>query len=181
ISGIAGVICLLLAFYAFQVLPVSIVGIALVVLAMILYVAELKIQSSGALGIAGTASLIAGGLLLFDTSAPFLKVSWPILIVVVVIVLIFFVIVLRAVAKAFRRPHATGTESLAGETGVTISELSPQGQVRVHGEIWKARTEGGDLLKDQPIEVLRTEGLTLIVRQEGVSTADTPGQQGVET
>jgi len=76
-AGIAGVISLLLAFYSFQVLPVSLVGIALIVLAMILYVAEIKIQSHGILGIGGTAALIAGGLLLFDTSASYLKVSWP--------------------------------------------------------------------------------------------------------
>ena len=165
VSGIAGVICLLLAFYAFQVLPVSLVGIALVVLAMILYAAEIKIQSHGILGIGGTASLIAGGLLLFDTSASFLKVSWPVLIVAAVIVLAFFMLVVRKVAIVMRRPHATGTESLVGTTGVTISPLSPQGQVRLHGEIWRARAEEGELLKDERIEVLRTEGLTLIVRR----------------
>jgi membrane-bound serine protease (ClpP class) len=164
VSGIAGVICLLLAFYAFQVLPVSLVGIALVVLAMILYVAEIKIQSHGVLGIGGTAALIAGGLLLFDTSASFLKVSRPVLVIAAVIVLAFFTLVIRKVARAMRRPHATGTESMVGTTGIAISPLSPQGQVRLHGEIWKARAEGGDLLKDEPIKVLRTEGLTLIVR-----------------
>jgi membrane-bound serine protease (ClpP class) len=166
VSGIAGAICLLLAFYAFQVLPVSLVGIALVVLAMILYAAEIKIQSHGILGIGGTASLVAGGLLLFDTSASFLKVSWPVLIVAAVIVLAFFMLVVRKVALAMRRPHATGAESLVGTSGVTISPLSPQGQVRLRGEIWRARAEEGDLLKDERIEVLRTEGLTLIVRRK---------------
>ena len=64
-----------------------------------------------------------------------------------------------------RRPHATGTESLVGTTGVVVSTLSPQGQVRLHGETWRARTEGDDLPKDEPVEVLGTEGLTLIVRR----------------
>jgi membrane-bound serine protease (ClpP class) len=166
VSGIAGVICLLLAFYAFQVLPVSLVGIALVVVAFILYAAEIKIQSHGVLGIGATAALIAGGLLLFDTSASFLRVSWPVLIAAAVVVLAFFMLVVRKVALVMRRPHATGAESLAGTIGVTISPLSPQGQVRLRGEIWRAKAEEGDLLKDERIEVIRSEGLTLIVRRK---------------
>jgi membrane-bound serine protease (ClpP class) len=176
ISGIAGVICLLLAFYALHVLPVSLVGIALVVVAMILYVAEIKIQSHGALAIGGTAALVTGGMLLFDTSASFLRVSWPVLTVAAVVVLAFFMFVIRKVAQAMRRPHATGTESMTGATGVAISPLSPQGQVRLRGEIWKARAEGGDLLKDQPIVVLRTEGLTVVVRRQDVFAAETPAR-----
>ncbi|OFW61979.1 MAG: hypothetical protein A2133_07105 [Actinobacteria bacterium RBG_16_64_13] len=166
-SGVAGVISLILAFYSFQVLPVSLAGIALIVLAMILFVAEIKIQSHGILGIGGTAALIAGGLLLFDTSAPFLKVSWLVLVIAALIVLAFFTLVIRKVALATREPHATGTESLVGTTGVVISSLRPLGQVRLHGETWKARTEAGDLLRDEPVEVLRIEGLTLVVRRPG--------------
>jgi len=164
VAGIAGVISLLLAFYSFQVLPVSLVGVALVVLAMILYLAELKIQSHGILGIGGTAALIAGGLLLFNSPMSYLRVSWPVLIVVVAIVFVFFMIIIRAVAKAMRRPHATGLESLVGATGVALSPLTPKGAVRLQGETWRAKSEGGDLPKDAPVEVLGTEGLTLIVR-----------------
>jgi len=165
VSGIAGVICLILAFYAFQVLPVNLAGIALIVLAMILYIAEIKVQSHGILGIGGTASLIAGGLLLFNTSASFLKVSWPVLIAAAVIVLLFFALVITKVARSMRRPHATGLESMVGATAVAVSPLSPEGRVRLQGEIWKARTEEGILNKDEPVEVLKVEGLTLIVRR----------------
>jgi len=165
VSGIAGVICLILAFYAFQVLPVNLAGIALIVLAMILYIAEIKVQSHGILGIGGTASLIAGGLLLFNTSASFLKVSWPVLIAAAVIVLLFFALVITKVARSMRRPHATGLESMVGATAVAVSSLSPEGRVRLQGEIWKARTEEGILNKDEPVEVLKVEGLTLIVRR----------------
>ena len=176
-AGIGGVIALLLAFYSFQVLPVSLVGIALVVLAMILFIAEIFIQSHGVLGIGGAAALIAGGLLLFDTSASFLKVSWPVVVAAGVIALAFFMFVIQAVARARRRPVATGAETLVGATGVVISPLSPQGQVRLHGETWKARTEGEDLLKDERIEVLRTEGLTLVVRRPGQSGAEAAEKQ----
>ena len=177
VSGTAGAICLLLAFYALHVLPVSLVGVALVLLAMILYLAEIKIQSHGVLGIGGTAALIAGGLLLFDTSAPFLKVSRPVLVITAVVVFAFFMLVVQKIARSMRRPHATGTESLVGTTGAVISPLSPQGQVRLHGEIWRARAEGGDLVKDERIEVLRIEGLTLIVRRLSTPDADSQGRQ----
>lgn len=165
VSGIAGVICLILAFYAFQVLPVNIAGIALVVLAMALYIAELKVQSHGILGVGGTAALIAGGLLLFDTSVSYLRVSWLVLAIAGVVAFLFFSLVVGKVAQSLRRPHATGLESMVGATGVVLSPLDPEGQVRLRGETWKARTEEGHLLKDEPVEVLRTEGLMLVVKR----------------
>jgi membrane-bound serine protease (ClpP class) len=141
------------------------VGIAFVVLAMILFVAEIFIQSNGVLGIGGAAALIAGGFLLFDTSVSFLKVSWPVVIVVAVLALLFFMFVIMAVARARRRPVAVGAETLVGATGVVVSPVNPLGQVKLRGETWKARAEGEDLSKDEKIEVVRSEGLTLIVRR----------------
>lgn len=177
LAGIAGVIALLMAFYAFQVLPVNLVGIALIVLAMILFLAELKIQSHGVLGLGGAASLIAGGLLLFNSSAPYLQVSWPALIAVLVIVVVFFAIVIGAVAQVLRRRPAVGSEILVGASGITVSPLAPEGQVRVEGEIWKARAEGPHLPKGEPVKVVRTDGLTLIVRraEESELAADASG------
>lgn len=164
IGGIAGAIALLLAFYGLQVLPVNFVGVTLVVLAFALFVAEIKVQSSGILGIGGAAALIVGGLLLFDASADFLQVSWPVLVVVAIVVLLFFLFVVRAVARAMRRPAVSGMEGLVGATGVALTPLTPRGKVKVKGETWLARSEGGSLLKDEQIEVQRYEGLTLIVR-----------------
>jgi membrane-bound serine protease (ClpP class) len=175
-AGIGGAIALLLAFYSFQILPVSLVGIAFVVLAMILFVAEIFIQSNGVLGIGGAAALIAGGFLLFDTSLSFLKVSWPVVIAVAVLALLFFVFVIMAVARARRRPVTVGAETMVGATGVAVSPISPSGQVRLHGETWKARAEGADLSKDEPIEVIGSEGLTLIVRRATQSDAATEAQ-----
>ena len=177
VSGIAGVISLILAFYSFQILPVNIAGIALIVLAMILFIAEIKVQSQGILGVGGAAALVAGGLLLFDTSAAFLRVSWIVLAVAAVAVFLFFTLVVGKVAQSMRRPHATGVESMVGAIGVSISSLSPTGQVRLNGETWRARAEGGDLLKDEPVEVLRTEGLTLIVKRSDKPVTDSRGRR----
>jgi membrane-bound serine protease (ClpP class) len=164
-AGIGGVIALLLSFYALAVLPVNYVGIALIVLAIILFVAEIKVQSHGILGISGAAALIIGGLLLFNTSASFAKVSWPVLVIVGVVALVFFTLVVTKARGAMRRPQATGLSALVGAPGVVVSPLDPQGQVRVRGEIWKARTGGAVLLKDERIEVIDVEGLTLVVRR----------------
>jgi membrane-bound serine protease (ClpP class) len=164
-AGIAGVIALLLSFYSLAVLPVNFVGIALIVLAMIMFIAEIKVQSHGILGIGGAVALILGGLLLFNTSASYLKVGRPVLIIVALLALAFFTLVVAKARGAMRRPQATGLTSLVGAQGVTLSPLDLQGQVRVRGEIWKARTEGESLLRDERIEVLRVEGLTLVVRR----------------
>jgi membrane-bound serine protease (ClpP class) len=165
VSGLVGVIALLLSFYGLAVLPVSFIGIALIVLAMILFIAEVKIRSHGALGIGGVIALVLGGLLLFNSSAGYARVGWPVLVIVAVLAVAFFSLVVTKVRTAMRRPQATGPSALVGERGVTLSPLDPKGQVRVRGEIWKARTEGGVLLKDERIEVLSVEGLTLVVRR----------------
>ena len=177
-GGIVGVISLLLAFYSFQVLPVSFVGIALIVLAVALLVAEIFVSSHGILGIGGAIALILGGLLLFDTSAEYLQVSWPVLLAVAAIVLAFFLIVIRAITKARHRPVVTGVEGLAGATGTVLTSLVPEGQVWVQGERWSARSEGGDLLKDEEIEVLREEGLTLVVQKHQQPEQPEPRQPG---
>jgi membrane-bound serine protease (ClpP class) len=174
VAGIAGAIAVLLSFYALAVLPVSFVGIALIVLAIILFVAEVFVQSQGILGAGGAIAVILGGLLLFDTSASFLRVAWPVLLAVAVIAFVFITIVIAKARRAMRRPQATGAESLVGTQGVTLSPLDPLGKVKVRGEIWKARTEGEALLKDERIEVLRVEGLTLVVRR--ASGPDTSSQ-----
>ena len=141
------------------------IGVTLIVLAMILFVAEIKIQSHGILGISGLIALIAGGRLLFSASAAYARVGWVVLAVVAVLALAFLALATTKVRTAMRRPKATGTTALVGAKGVTLSPVDPQGQVRVRGEIWKARTRGEVLLKEEPIEVLSVEGLTLVVQR----------------
>lgn len=165
VAGIVGVISLLLAFYSFHVLPVTFVGIALIVIAMILFVAEVLVESSGLLGFGGAVALVLGGLFLFDAPVDFLRVSWPVIIAVTAVALAFVFIIIRAVTRARRKPAVTGTEGLVGAGGVVLRPLTPEGMVLVQGETWKARAEGGPLLENEEIEVINREGLTLIVRK----------------
>ena len=165
LSAIAGVIALVLAAYALAVLSVSWIGITLIVLALILYVAEVKITSHGLLGVFGTIALIMGGLFLFNSPSGAVRVGWPILLIVAIVAFLFFAVVVRKIAMAMHRPHATGLNSIVGATGVVRTPLAPLGQVKVRGELWKAKAEKGELLRDEPIEVVSIEGLTLVVKR----------------
>jgi membrane-bound serine protease (ClpP class) len=165
VSGVVGIICLMLAFYGLAVLPVNFVGIVLIVVGMIMLIAEIKVQSHGALAIGGVIALVIGGLLLFSGSPSYLQVGWPVLVTVGVVALALVLLVVGKVRQAMLRPHATGPSALVGEQGITLTPLDPNGQVRLRGEIWKAKTEGETLLRDERIEVLNVEGLTLVVRR----------------
>ena len=166
LSAIGGLIALVFAAYALAILSVSWIGITLIVLALILYVAEIKITSHGLLGVFGTISLILGGLFLFNSPSGAVRVGWPVLLVVAIVALLFFSVVVRKIAVAMRRPHATGLNSLIGATGVVRMALEPFGQVKVNGELWRARSEEGELVEDAQIEVVGIEGLTLVVRRQ---------------
>ncbi len=169
ISGVAGAIALLVALYAMQVLPVSYVGLALIVVAMVLYVAEVKIQSHGALGFAGTVALILGGLLLFDVPGSFGSVSWVVIGIAAALSFAFFAVVISAVSRARGRPSTTGREGMTGEIGVARTRLDPSGQVLVHGELWKAQTDDGVIGSGDTVEVVGMDGLELHVRRRAAA------------
>jgi membrane-bound serine protease (ClpP class) len=169
ISGVAGAIALLIALYAMQVLSASYVGLALIVAAMVLYVAEVKIQSHGALGFAGTIALILGGLLLFDAPGSFGRVSWVVIGVAAALSFAFFAVAVSAVARARRRPATTGREGMTGEIGVARTRLDPSGQVLVHGELWKAQAEDGVIMSGDSVEVVDMDGLELHVRRRAAA------------
>lgn len=181
ISGVAGAIALLMALYAMQVLPVSFIGLTLIVVAMVLYVAEVKIQSHGALGFAGTIALILGGLLLFDVPGSFGRVSWVVVGVAAALSFAFFAVVVSAVARARRRPAATGREGMTGEIGVTRTRLDPSGQVMVHGELWKARAEDEFIGSGDAVEVAGMDGLELHVRRRATAKAGVDHVSGKST
>ena len=169
ISGVAGAIALLVALYAMQVLPVSYVGLALIVVAMVLYVAEVKIQSHGALGFAGTVALILGGLLLFDVPGSFGSVSWVVIGIAAALSFAFFAVVISAVSRARGRPSTTGREGMMGEIGVARTRLDPSGQVLVHGELWKAQADDGVIGSGDTVEVVGMDGLELHVRRRAAA------------
>jgi membrane-bound serine protease (ClpP class) len=163
LPGVLGGISLLLAVFAFQILPIDYVGLGLVLLAVILFILEVKVQSFGMLAAGGIAAMIIGSLMLIkspiDELRPSLRFILPVAIGVSLIVLFLLTLVFRAHA----RRSFSGREGMIGELGTARTDLSPSGKVFVHGELWTAEAEetvraGG---KVKVIEVL--EGLKIKV------------------
>lgn len=163
LPGVAGGLCLLLAFFAFQVLPVNTIGLLLVIFGLALLLLELKVPSFGVLGIGGTASLLIGSLML-TREVPGVSVSLGV-IVPAVLAIAGIVLVLGRLALAARRaPLVSGAAGLIGEIGRTLTPLDPaaDGQVHVHGEIWRA-TCPVPLPAARAVRVTAVSGLTLAV------------------
>ena len=165
--GVVGAISLILAFYAFQTLPVNYAGLALIVLAIILFVAEIKIVSHGLLAIGGVISMFLGSLMLINSPFELVSISLSIIITTVVVASAFFLWIVGLGLKAQQRKPTTGVEGMVGESGVVMSEIKPgmAGQVTVHGEIWKA-TSDVRLKAGEKVVVESFENWTLKVKPQ---------------
>ena len=161
--GVLGAICLLLAFFAFQTLPINYIGILLIILAFIFFILEFKVTSYGLLSIAGIASLFFGAMMLFKGGEDGMDISWGVLIPTVVIVSLFFIVVAGIVFRSQVRRSMAGAAGMVGEQGVAYTALKPQGQVFVHGEYWKVSEEY--IEPGAPVEVVEVKDLKLRVRR----------------
>ncbi len=162
--GVIGAICLILSLYALQTLSVNYAGILLILLAIALFIAEIKVSGFGLLAAGGITSLILGSLMLFESSAPYLRLSWKVLIPTVLIISGFFILVASLVLKAFARKSLTGKEGLIGEVGIAKTRLDPRGKVFVHGEYWNAISEEA-IGEGEEIMVIGTDNLKLKVKR----------------
>jgi len=160
--GIVGGICLILAFFALQSLPINYAGLLLMILALILFILEVKIVSHGALTIGGIISMVLGSLLLFESPLPYMRVSLVVIITVVAGTALFFLVAIGLALKARKRKVTTGGRGLTGEVGVARTALKPEGDVFIHGEIWKAEADE-PIKKGEKVVVTGMEHLTLKV------------------
>jgi membrane-bound serine protease (ClpP class) len=165
LPGVVGSICLLLAFFAFQVLPVNYAGVLLMVLGVGLLVLELKIPSFGLLTVGGLTSLALGGLMLMDESTPAMRVSRELIAAVTIAVGGIMIVLTRLAVRAQRRPATTGVEGMIGELGRALTAISPgePGTVAAHGEIWRA-TAAEPIAEGDAVRIVAIRGLTLEVR-----------------
>ncbi len=160
--GVIGGISLILAFVAFQTLPINYAGILLIILGMIFFIAEIKITSFGLLTIGGIISLLLGSLMLFKSPLPYLRVSWNILILSVILTAGFFIFAISLSLKAYLKKPATGTEGLMGEKGIVKVKIDPEGKVFIHGEYWDATSE--EIIEPgEKVKVVGVENLVLRV------------------
>jgi len=162
LPGTAGAVSLLLALYAFNVLPINYAGVALILLGVALMVAEAFIPSFGAMGVGGIISFIFGSLILIDTEQPGYGLSLTLIIAVALFSAFLMMFVVGLALRSHRRPVVSGKEELLGLTGVALEDFSGHGAVRVHGEIWSAFTDT-PLHKGQPARVVGRDGLVLQV------------------
>lgn len=160
--GVIGGISLILAFFAFQTLPVNYAGVLLIVLAIIFFIAEVKVASYGVLSIGGLVSLTLGSIMLFEDVGVSLKLMLP----TILLVGGFFVVVAGLAFRAFRTRPRLGTDGLLGESGVVRELIDPEGLIFVHGEYWRAKA-GERLEPGEKVVVTAVEGLMLEVRKTG--------------
>lgn len=160
--GVLGGISLILAFFAFQALPVNYAGFLLIVLALVFFIMEMKITSYGLLSIAGIISLLLGSLMLFERDGSDLRLSWTVLLPTIAIVSGFFVVISGLVFKSHISKPKTGARGLVGEIGVVKKALMPEGKVFVHGELWNAISKNS-IQEGAKIRVLRVVNLVLEV------------------
>jgi membrane-bound serine protease (ClpP class) len=161
--GILGGICLLLAFFALGMLPVNYVGVALIVLAFIMFVLELFVVSAGALTIGGLIALIFGASMLIDPSTPGIAVSLPVILTVTLVTASLMTGAMIMAIKTRRRKVTTGREDLIGAIAEVRTPLDPKGYVFLEGELWSAVTRSGRIDPPAHVTIVALEGLTLTV------------------
>ncbi|MCF8130321.1 MAG: nodulation protein NfeD [Deltaproteobacteria bacterium] len=158
--GVIGALSLILAFFSFQTLPVNYAGVVLILLAIVFFIAEVKVASYGILSIGGLVALTLGSLMLFENMRVSLKLMMP----TIVLVGGFFVVVAGVAFRALRSKPVSGADGMQGEIGIVKELIAPEGLVFVHGEYWRAFSEER-IEPGESVEVTGINGLLLKVRK----------------
>jgi len=178
LPGVLGAIALILALYAFQQLPINYAGVLLILLAIVMFIAEIKVVSHGVLTAGGIAAMILGSMMLIDTPAPYMRISVGAIVGTAATTAAFFLFVVGAGVKALRTRTKTGMEGLVGEIGVVRTRLAPRGQIFVSGELWNAESEG-EVEPGASVRVTGMDGLTLrVVPVQRATAASEPAATG---
>lgn len=164
VPGVIGGICLLLALYAFQILPVNYVGLALMLLGFALIAVEIFIPSLGILGIGGVIAVVVGSIILMDSDVPGMGINTGLIAAMGLASALVFLAIVYLAAKSFRRPQVAGREALAGRHAEAIDDFRDgAGRVHLEGEDWSARSDH-EISHGQTVEVIAIDGLVLEVR-----------------
>ncbi len=165
LPGIVGAICLVLFFFSVQILPINLAGIIFIIIAILMFILEAKVQSYGMLAIGGTISMIVGGLMLVDAPREELGVSLSVLVPVTILIALVTIFLLTLAIRAYKAKPTTGKEGLIGMTGIARTEINPEGKVFVFGELW-------DAYSDEPINqgdkviIEQVKGFKIFVKKE---------------
>jgi len=172
LPGVIGGISLILAFFAFQSLPINWAGLLLILFGIVLLIAEIKITSHGMLTVGGAVAMVLGSMMLYDAPETGLRISWLVIIPTVGATAGLVVMAMSFGVRALYRRPATGSVAMLGESAVAREALAPEGQVLVQGELWRAVAEDGPVAVGERVRVVGMDGLTLRVTRE---RAEAPG------
>ncbi|MDT8399188.1 MAG: nodulation protein NfeD [Pseudomonadales bacterium] len=161
-AGILGGICLLLAGYGLQLLPLNYAGLGLIILGLGLMVAEALMPSFGIFGVGGIVAFSMGAIMLVDTELDMYRVSLPLVAAIAIFAALVLGITLRMFMKLRRKATVSGIQTFVGMAGESVSDFDVEGMVRVQGELWQARTQT-PLHRGEKIKVLAVDGLHLVV------------------
>lgn len=162
LPGVIGGICLLLALFAFQVLPISFAGLGLIALGIAFMIAEAFAPSFGALGLGGVIAFVVGSIMLLDSSVPGYAISLSVIFAVALSSALFFILIIGMALKARRQPVVSGAEEMIGLLGIAVEDFSEHGSVQIHGEIWQAESLE-PMRKGQAVCVVSRKNLVLLV------------------
>jgi membrane-bound serine protease (ClpP class) len=163
LPGVIGVIAGVLAALSLFDLPINIAGVILILIAVLLFIIDLKAVTHGVLTTGGIVAMTLGGLLLIDTSFLAEGVNIPLLIITVLVIAAIFLFILRKLIDARRRPYAAGEESMIGMLGTVREPLNPSGMVFVNGALWQASSSSGPLDAGTQVRIVGVDGLRLRV------------------
>ena len=165
LPGVAGAICLVLAGYAFQLLPVNYAGLVLILLGIAFMIAEAFLPAFGSLGIGGLIAFVIGSIILYDTNAPGFTIPYALIGGIAVASAAFLILVVGMLARGRVRPVVSGREEMIGAGGVALEDFTGEGWARVHSENWRVRADE-PVRKGQKLRVTAMEGLMLDVAPE---------------
>lgn len=165
--GVIGSICIILGFYAMNTLPINYAGLALIIIGIILFILEIKIVSHGILTIGGIISLVLGSIMLInvDSFMEVISISWEVIAIFVVLTVAFFITAIGLGIRAQKLKPFSGSEGIINETGTAVSDLNPDGEIKVHGEIWKAESVEGKITTGNMVQVIEIDKLKLKVKK----------------
>jgi membrane-bound serine protease (ClpP class) len=165
LPGVVGAICILLAMYAFQLLPVNYAGLALILLGIAFMIGEAFLPAFGSLGIGGLIAFVIGSIILIDTEAPGFEIPYALIGGIAAASAAFLILVVGMLVKGRRRPVVTGREEMIGASGVALEDIHGEGWARVHSETWRVRASE-PVSKGQRLRVKAINGLVLDVIAE---------------
>lgn len=165
LPGVTGAICLLLALYAFQLLPINYAGLFLILLGVALMVGEAFEPSFGILGIGGIIAFVIGSVILIDTEVPGFGISLPLIGAFALFSAALLVLIVGMAIKSHRRSVVSGAEELVGMQAEVLEDFLGKGRIRVHGELWQARSPV-QVTRGEQVRVTGLDGLILDIEPE---------------